>query len=298
MNIFYCDYEDDRTCRAWKLLLGASATAVVFSPELGTKPASWKPAINDGDVLVAHRLTGEANAALASLVNNKSHVIRIAGGSGKGLLPDGSYERKRAVTNSEENNRTDPHFKICFAQFVAKLEKTGTADWDLLEGPASDILLGQLLPFGVLLDGFLAVSPKEAGPWFKLAAVTDETRETEGAGQLTDESFWKELQQYGSAVERIKELLVKQEHPAKGFDKVLRRAAALKWVMVSSENGTPIATEANAKKLYEAACLAVEQAWRALCADGMKGAPRDSTDLRTLVETASVGFQVLAAGHL
>jgi len=167
------------------------------------------------------------------------------------------------------------------------------------EGPPeflrpTDDLLAPLLAFGVLLDGFPITYPGDTSSWFKPAIDAALAASPPRGNPVDSEEYWKELRECRPAGERIREMLDEPAIAPPGFGDVMTRTYELGWARESTP-GDSSANAAIAHAVYERACKAVKAMW-----DSMKsGAPLgDTGNLRALVEAGSVGFRLLAAGHL
>jgi len=158
---------------------------------------------------------------------------------------------------------------------------------------AHESLLTPLLPLAVLVDGFLAANPQDAAKWFKpgIEAAFDVWSPTHDSG--VTEGHWTDLAKSSQPVDRIREMMREPARATPGFAEILMTARSLGWVGGDSARCD---VGADAASVYSCACVAVKTAWDVLTSKN--GVPRGGADIRGLVETASVGFHVLAAGHL
>jgi len=140
-------------------------------------------------------------------------------------------------------------------------------------------LLGPLVPFGVLLEGFLLLNRDDAREWFK-AAIEAADQAPPGTTVLPgDEDYWHELRNAHNAVGRIRDMLA-GAGSVPGFGDIVNSARALQWLDPQGDFALKGAAERAAADLYERGCWAVHRAWSALCSCEGRGVPRNSTALR------------------
>lgn len=205
---------------------------------------------------------------------------------------EGHYPFPRKI---KRNEKAVAAVRDLLAKVLVWFRDGGDPPGFLLTGPD---LLAPLLPFGVLLEGYLHLGPSDPAQWFKLA-IEAETNLAEAAGALPqDETYWEELRGAENAVHRIRDLLFLPEEALHGFRGIVASAPAQRWLPTDLDLRVTADVGRAAATLYECACRAVEEAWNALCSEWAQGVPRDNEELRILVEEASIGFGVLAAGHL
>ena len=152
-------------------------------------------------------------------------------------------------------------------------------------------ILDPLLPMAVLAEGFLVLGPQNAAEWFR-PGIEAALESSWMAGDSVARVFWRDLEIGKTAIENLREML---EDPAKGtpgFATAMQSARAL-WQDTKEEKSDH---GKQAALLYRHAYEAVKAIWDALTSNA--GAPLGGSGMRELVEAASVGFQVLTAGHL
>jgi hypothetical protein len=154
---------------------------------------------------------------------------------------------------------------------------------------AHKTMLDPLLPLAVLIDGFLVACPTDPKDWFKPGVQAAVDAESPINHSVTTQTYWAELANSKLPMERIGRILSTQVSPARGFFAVLMTARELGW-------GVGAPGSAEAATIYWRACEAVKAAWDMLTLKDE--VPPDDTEMRRLIEAASLGFHVLAAGHL
>ena len=155
-------------------------------------------------------------------------------------------------------------------------------------------MLGPIMPFGVLLDGFVAAAEKESFPmsWFRFAVnsgACDNSLDAE-----SQDEYWSELHDR-AAVRRLSEVLGNNDRSGSDPVSIMADASSLGWIP-SGEEGREAVSEA----LLKQAAHAVQAAWVEVqkIEDTDQGEPLGGEDLRQCIYAASVGFHILAAGHL
>lgn len=152
-------------------------------------------------------------------------------------------------------------------------------------------ILDPLLPLAVLADGFLVACPKDAGAWFRPGIdAALEASYLMGSSAAGDQ-YWTQLAENGPALERLREMIEEPADATPGFATVMTEARIL-WPDADKQADP----RGQAALVHQRACAAVKSAWDVLTSK--EGVALDGTEMRGLVETASVGFQVLAAGCL
>jgi hypothetical protein len=167
---------------------------------------------------------------------------------------------------------------------------------DLIEAyraEANKTVLDPLLPLAVLVDGFLVTRPTNLNEWFRpgIEAALDAGSHT--IHSVATKTYWAELAKSKLPIEHIGEMLARPVAPARGFTAVLMTARDLGWGGGEPSYSDP---RAEAVTMYRRACEAVKAVWDMLTSK--EGTPPGDTEIQKLVEAASVGFHVLAAGHL
>ena len=152
-------------------------------------------------------------------------------------------------------------------------------------------IIDPLLPLAVLADGFLATNQQDAVEWFRpgIGAALEASPST--GDSVASEKYWTRLAESAPAMDRLREMLDDPAKATPGFATVMTAARRL-WLDAYDQSDH----RGQAAVVYRRACAAVKSAWDALTSK--EGVPLDGTEMRGLVETASIGFQVLAAGHL
>jgi hypothetical protein len=203
--------------------------------------------------------------------NNGLFVITVSGGprygAEGGRFSERVYRRRAAIVT------VDKGFGKLVREFLARLEEHKEAPFDILE-PRTP-LIDPLLAMGVLLDGYLECDDAEIavpGEWFGSGL--------EAARAVDSPNYWNELIACTSEIECLKVLLADQSATTRGVRAIVDRAR----VRANSEEAVLI---------YQWACGAMRQVLAVLSKDAP---PREG--FRQLVEDASDGFHVLAAGHL
>ena len=165
---------------------------------------------------------------------------------------------------------------------------------ELIETYRSDAhksIIDPLLALAVLADGFLVTNQQDAVEWFRpgIGAALEAWPST--GDSVTAEKYWTQLAESGPAMDRLREMLDDPAKATPGFAAVMTAARRL-WPDADDQSDH----RSQAVLVYRRACAAVKSAWDALTSK--EGVPLDGTEMRGLVETASIGFHVLAAGHL
>lgn len=144
-----------------------------------------------------------------------------------------------------------------------------------------------LLPFGVLLDGYLAACPASGVEWFRpgIEAVRFEWA-TLGIDATT---YWRDLRESMTGIAAIERMIATPSRAPRGLAHVLSMAQK-----VGLGRSDPRSSAVAVSAVYRDACDAVIAVWDEV--DG--GVPLGSQELNGLVERASAGFHVLAVGHL
>jgi len=224
-------------------------------------------------VVLMHSDPGEAVLGDISkyAVNNRLFVITVSGaprsGAECGRFSGRVYRRRAAIVS------VDRAFGRQVREFLARLDERKEAPFDILE-PRTP-LIDPFLPLGVLLDGYLECRDAEVAAlaeWFSSGLDV--------ARSVDSPSYWDELLACTSEVERLELLLADQSATTEGVRGVFERARAR-------------ARTGDAADIYRWACGAIRQILEVLTEE----APRRE-GFRQLVEDASDGFHVLAAGHL
>lgn len=155
-------------------------------------------------------------------------------------------------------------------------------------------MLGPIMPFGVLLDGFVAAAEKEPFPmsWFRFA-VNSGARDNSLDAESQDE-YWSGLHDR-AAVRRLSEMLGNNDRSGSDPVSIMADASSLGWIPSGEKD-----REAVSEALLTQAAHAVQAAWVEMqkIEDTDQGEPLGGEDLRQCIYAASVGFHVLAAGHL
>lgn len=156
--------------------------------------------------------------------------------------------------------------------------------------PADD-LLEPLLALGVLLDGYLACEgggSERGAEWFGVAIDAARGAPPPRGHAVGSAAYWEELSRSQAAVDRLGKILETVTPATGGVQQVL-------------ESARRRADSEDYHEIYRWACGAVRRAWNCFAAAqngiGSSEVPRGE-ELRQLVEEASDGFHVLAAGHL
>jgi hypothetical protein len=152
-------------------------------------------------------------------------------------------------------------------------------------------ILAPLLPLAVLADGFLVACPNDAAAWFRPGIDAALEASTLMVGSPASDKYWTQLAESRPAIERVREMIEEPANATPGFAAVMKEVRTL-WPDVDGQGDR----RDQAALVFQRACAAVKSAWDALTSK--EGVPLDGTEMRGLVETASVGFQVLAAGCL
>jgi len=152
-------------------------------------------------------------------------------------------------------------------------------------------VLDPLLPVAVLVEAFSAVRPLNAVQWFNPGIQAALEMDSPAGDSVASDTYWSDLRVSGPAMKRLREMLNDPLRATPGFPSVMM-AAGERWPDASeqSDHGK------QAILMYHRAYTAVKALWDTLTSED--GDPPEDTDMETLVEAASVGFQVLAAGHL
>lgn len=157
-------------------------------------------------------------------------------------------------------------------------------------------ILDPLLPLAVLVDGFLVASSQDIqdiNEWFRPGIDAALDPSWPSGSSVATQAYWEELSESRPPVDRIGEMLTKCPSTARGFDAVLATARILGWGNGEANQGKP---RAEAKAIHGRACGAVKEAWEALTLKDRKTPGEE--EMRSLIEAASLGFHVLAAGCL
>lgn len=153
-------------------------------------------------------------------------------------------------------------------------------------------IIDPLLPLAVLVDGFLVACPQEAAEWFKPGREVALKSSLAFRNSVAAEAYWAELAESRIAVNRIGKMLSKLGNSSRGSPAILVTARTLGW------SGEPRIGDPNteAGEVYRRACEAVKAVWNTLTL--MNALPVNKEAFKNLFESASIGFHVLAAGHL
>lgn len=202
---------------------------------------------------------------------NRMYVVTVSGdaryGADGGRVSDRVYRRRAAIVS------VDRGFGKQVREFLAHLDEHKEAPFDILEPRTS--LIEPLLALAVLLDGYLECGDAETAAvpgWFGVGLEI--ARSVDSAG------YWDELLASTSEIERLESLFADQSALTDGVRGIFERAKA------RTESG-------DAAGIYKWACGSLRQVLERLRQEVPPG-----EDFRQLVEDASDGFHVLAAGHL
>jgi hypothetical protein len=187
-----------------------------------------------------------------------------------------------------------PELTFCLSRATSDhfaSQQTLNALINAYRGEAHESMLTPLLPLAVLVDGFLVAHPRDTSDWFKPAI--EAALDNSSLMCTAVEAYWISLTEDSQPVNRIREMLRGRAAATPGFTAVWTAARALGWTGGDTE---PCDSEAEAGVVYRRACGAVKATWDVLTSKD--GVPPGGTEMRRLAEAASVGFYVLAAGHL
>jgi hypothetical protein len=158
-------------------------------------------------------------------------------------------------------------------------------------GQAQKTILDPLLPLAVLIDGFVVAQPHNLTEWFRPGIDAALQASSQASHAADQQEYWDDLEESGSAVNRIGKILGKPVEPLCGSAAVLMRAKQIGW-----GTADPRDVNSEARVIYAKACEAVKAVWSTLTST--EEVPGGETEMRRLIEAASVGFHVLAVGHL
>jgi len=187
----------------------------------------------------------------------------------------------------------------------AKASLVRVLEWFRDGGAPPDFLLpkpdqiGPLLAFGVLLDGFRYTQHDDAVGWLRPAVEAARPSSSPAGSRVVTLKYWEGLRSSEPGIERIRTMLTASSVTSPGFQAVMDEARQYGWLPAAGIERGPADAEAVSRTVYQRACDAVRAAWEVT--DGgekRKGVPRSRDELRELVAQASLGFYVLAAGHL
>ncbi len=172
-------------------------------------------------------------------------------------------------------------------RMVLRWFRDGGAPPEFILLPSAD-LVEPLLPLAVLLDGYPAWVAGSAGggDWFRPAIEATLSATTPTGHAVGSAEYWEALHESAVVVERLRKIIGDNRLP-EGLRGAIKRAG--------NEGKT------SADDIYMWACERVRAAWDRLAVafaqDAEAEVPRGE-ELRRLVDDASDGFHVIAAGHL